>query len=242
MKQLLDVSHRGGKIRLRRLHDPELMNDTDISSCSASTVSHEVTLMSTQPAPITVEAPEAASDAAAHPTPTAVLVDTQAAIEKSSPAAGVTIQDVDSSPSHADLKTTASIPATNSTPIYDTPEAVQAMPPITNTGLASSDVVMSDSHGVAQKPQNDEPATSASISGKQPSQEKVNDDVVMTSPPSMVQKPQNDENMPPWLIPMIKYLHGVATDVAWQNLVTEFVEFEKGGPPTGVSLSLLREC
>jgi hypothetical protein len=64
----------------------------------------------------------------------------------------------------------------------------------------------------------------------------TSDDVVMSDPPSAAQKPQNDENLPAWLVPMIKYLRGVATDIAWQNLVTEFVEFEKGRPPTGVSL------
>ena len=73
------------------------------------------------------------------------------------------------------------------------------------------------------------------VSGEQPTQDKGNDDVLMGDLSPLVQKPQNDINLPPWLVPMIKYLHGVATDTAWQNLVTEFVKFEKGDPPTGVT-------
>ena len=46
--------------------------------------------------------------------------------------------------------------------------------------------------------------------------------------------PQNDVNLPTWLVVMIKYLCGVTKDVLWQNLVTEFVKFEKSGPPNGV--------
>jgi len=53
------------------------------------------------------------------------------------------------------------------------------------------------------------------------------------------QKPQNDKNLPPWLTVMIKYLRGVAEDTLWQNLVTEFVKFEKGGPPNGVCSFIL---
>jgi hypothetical protein len=49
------------------------------------------------------------------------------------------------------------------------------------------------------------------------------------------QKPQDDENLPPWLAAKIKYLREVADDTVWQNLVTDFVDFEKGGPPNGVS-------
>ena len=62
----------------------------------------------------------------------------------------------------------------------------------------------------------------------------ANDDMVMRDGPAKMKKPTNDENLPPWLLPMIKYLCGVAVDTAWQNLITEFVEFEKGSPPAGV--------
>ena len=47
--------------------------------------------------------------------------------------------------------------------------------------------------------------------------------------------PQNDNNLPLWLAQMIAYLRGVSEDVAWQDLVTAFVAFEKCGPPHGVS-------
>ena len=46
----------------------------------------------------------------------------------------------------------------------------------------------------------------------------------------------DDTNLPVYLIGMIGYLHGVAADRAWQDLVTCFVTFEKTGRPTnGVS-------
>jgi hypothetical protein len=48
-------------------------------------------------------------------------------------------------------------------------------------------------------------------------------------------KPRNDEDLPPWLTKMINYLRGVAPDTAWQDLVTEFIEFEQRGPQNGVS-------
>ena len=148
--------------------------------------------MTTKPAsaPTTVEAPVPASDAAAHPTPSNIVVD-PLTTEKSS------LTNVNSSPSH--IATMASISAINSAPTFNTPDVVQPVFPVTDVRPTSDNVVMSD-------------------------------------PPSAAQKPQNDKNLPAWLVPMIKYLCGVATDIAWQNLVTEFVEFEKGGPPTGVSL------
>jgi hypothetical protein len=106
----------------------------------------------------------------------------------------------------------------NPAPSYNALDAIIATPPITDIGLAS------------------EPTAPVPVDGKQPNQDKGDDDVVMSDSPSMVQKPQNDVNLPLWLAPMITYLHGVATDTAWQNLITEFIEFEKGDPPTGVSL------
>jgi len=214
MKWRLDGSHRGAKIRLRRLRDHGVTNHVDISSHSASTVSQEVTLTTTQPAPTTVEAPQAVSDAAAHPTPSTIPLDTQAPTEKPSPTVGV----IQSSPSHAD--STGSISAINpaSAISYAAPDAALATPP---TGLSS------------------EPTA---VGGEQLNQDlKGNDDVVMRDSPSLVQKPHNNVNLPPWLIPMIKYLCGVAMDTAWQNLVTEFVEFEKGDPPTRVSFFFLHK-
>jgi hypothetical protein len=69
--------------------------------------------------------------------------------------------------------------------------------------------------------------------------EKHDDDVVMGNPehPDVtVCLPQKDNNLPPWLAQPIKYLRGISDETAWQNLVTEFITFEKSGPPTGVSL------
>jgi hypothetical protein len=62
-----------------------------------------------------------------------------------------------------------------------------------------------------------------------------------TSPPHAPPKPQNDEDLPPWLGLMIGYLRGVTEDVAWQDLVTAFVDFEKRGPPNGVSSPIVDE-
>jgi len=52
-------------------------------------------------------------------------------------------------------------------------------------------------------------------------------------------KPWNYDDLPPWLTSMIVYLHGVAEDAAWQDLIIHFVEFEKSGPPNGVSFIVL---
>ena len=68
--------------------------------------------------------------------------------------------------------------------------------------------------------------------------ERSEKDVVMqdaTSIPLASPDPPNDNNLPPWLAQMIAYLRGVSDDVAWQDLVTAFVAFEKCGPPHGVS-------
>ena len=52
---------------------------------------------------------------------------------------------------------------------------------------------------------------------------------------------QNDKDLPAWLnrLGMIGYLRGVTEDMAWQNLVTHFVAFEKQQPPIGVSSPFL---
>ena len=63
-------------------------------------------------------------------------------------------------------------------------------------------------------------------------------DVVMQDATSHSSSPlgtQIDEDLPGWLAPMIGYLRGVSEEAAWQDLVTEFVGFEKCGPPPGVS-------
>ena len=59
--------------------------------------------------------------------------------------------------------------------------------------------------------------------------------MVMGDVAAPAQKPQDDENLPPWLAAKINYLRRVTDDPVWQNLVTDFVNFEKAGPPNGVS-------
>jgi hypothetical protein len=46
---------------------------------------------------------------------------------------------------------------------------------------------------------------------------------------------ENDNGLPTWLAPMISFLRRVSAERAWQELVTEFVQFEKSGPLVGVS-------
>lgn len=264
MNQQSEGSHREAKIRLRRWRIKGVTNHADIeSSLSASTISQEVTQTDTQPAPTTVEVPQATSDAAARPTPSTIPVETQTPpTEKSSPTVEQPNQDkgngdvvmsdlsgtAQPAPSTVEApqatSDAAACPTSPSTVLLDTqtpteksspnvviqfspshadptasmsdaaPHAVLATPPITEIGLAS------------------EPTA---VGGEQPNQDKGTDDAVMSDSSSLVQEPQNDVNLPPWLVPMIEYLRGVATDTAWQTLVTEFVKFEKGDPPTGVS-------
>ena len=68
--------------------------------------------------------------------------------------------------------------------------------------------------------------------------EKRDDDIVMGNPEpplSELYLPQNNNNLPAWLTQTIKYLRSVSEEISWQNLVTEFIAFEKSGPPQGVS-------
>lgn len=68
--------------------------------------------------------------------------------------------------------------------------------------------------------------------------EKRDGDIVMGNPEphlSELYLPQNDNNLPAWLTQTIKYLRSVSEEISWQNLVTEFIAFEKSGPPQGVS-------
>lgn len=61
--------------------------------------------------------------------------------------------------------------------------------------------------------------------------------VMQDVPSSALPSPdvQGEKDLPVWLARMMGYLRGVSEDAAWQNLVTEFVDFEKRGPPHGVS-------
>ena len=74
-----------------------------------------------------------------------------------------------------------------------------------------------------------------------PTQSPSKDDIDMRPATAGVAPSPNhkkDDNLPPWLALMIDYLRGVSEDAAWQDLVTEFVDFEKHYPPNGVSLSV----
>ena len=69
-----------------------------------------------------------------------------------------------------------------------------------------------------------------------PTQSPSND--VDMRPVALSLKPKDDDNLPLWLALMIDYLRGVSEDVAWPDLVTEFVDFKKHYPLNGVSLSI----
>jgi len=96
----------------------------------------------------------------------------------------------------------------------------------TNSAISPSDVLPGSSGDLS---------TGANASRETEHIEVRSNDVTMedSSPPP---KPHNDEDLPPWLAQMISYLRDVAEDTPWQDLVTGFVEFEKGRPPIGVSL------
>ena len=53
-------------------------------------------------------------------------------------------------------------------------------------------------------------------------------------PPLPSPRDVKNDDVPPWLVPMIGYLRGLTEDGAWQNLVTNFLAFERFQPPCGV--------
>ena len=68
--------------------------------------------------------------------------------------------------------------------------------------------------------------------------ESADTDVVMRDMPfhaSPSSGTQNDKDLPSWLIQMIVYLRGVSDAPAWHELVSGLIDFEKCGPPHGVS-------
>jgi hypothetical protein len=66
-----------------------------------------------------------------------------------------------------------------------------------------------------------------------PGEDVVMGDATSSNPPSP-DLPTDDE-APGWLLEMMEYLRGVVEDNAWHRLLTGFVDFEKRGPPNGVS-------
>jgi hypothetical protein len=71
-----------------------------------------------------------------------------------------------------------------------------------------------------------------------------NDDVAMTdgtgnNVEEALPTSEVNENLPEWLGTMIDYLRGISTEKSWQTLITEFVLFEKSGPPSGVCSEVL---
>jgi len=97
----------------------------------------------------------------------------------------------------------------------------------------------SDEHPPASPARSVTISTDPTLDGPKPQpNERSEKDVVMQDATSMTLAsldPPNDNNLPPWLAQMIAYLRGVSEDLAWQDLVTAFVAFEKRGPPHGVS-------
>ena len=87
----------------------------------------------------------------------------------------------------------------------------------------------------------DPPITQAVAADATPSNALPSNDVVMSHVGSgEAREPTlEDDNLPQWLTSMYNYLRGAAQDTAWQDLVTEFLNFEKRGPPNGVSFRCL---
>lgn len=129
--------------------------------------------------------------------------------------------------------------------VQDTPTSTKAnvnnleiLPDVLHVNPTSTNVSSSINIDVAQP----------SISSPQPDSEaSAQNDVAMRDgtsgdTPSNIPgngEAGNDEDLPGWLVPMMGYLRSVAEDTAWQDLVTEFVKFEKSKPPPGVSF---RSC
>lgn len=96
----------------------------------------------------------------------------------------------------------------------------------TNSAVSPSDILPGSS---------DDLSAGANASRETEHIEIRSNDVTMEDPPPPP-KSRNDKDLPAWLAQMISYLRDVVEDTPWQDLVTGFVEFEKGRPPIGVSL------
>jgi hypothetical protein len=142
-----------------------------------------------------------------------------------------------------DNMATSPLPDLPSPALVNATEIAQTTPSVTGAGgkglAITSMLAHPNSPETTEAPSNAHvdptaPSISSNISPES-TEERADDDVVMGDASLPPHRPQIDEDLPPWLASIIQYLRGVAEDVAWQDLVTAFVKFEKRGPPNGVS-------
>jgi len=138
----------------------------------------------------------------------------------------------------------------NPAPVANDPEVGQSAPSVIGGGN-TNDAVMEDATSSPSPPKletrNDEDLpndpevgqSAPSVIGGGNTNDVVMEDATSSSSPPKLET-RNDEDLPGWLAQMIVYLRGVSEEAAWQNLVTGFVDFEKCGPPAGVSSFFLR--
>jgi hypothetical protein len=112
---------------------------------------------------------------------------------------------------------------------------------ITSDGSAMDSAIDSTSAHTMSSPETADPPpiTLPGAADATPSNALLSNDVVMSdvgSGSSPQLKDLDDGILPQWFTPIFDYLRGVAQDTAWQELVTEFLIFEKSGPAIGVSL------
>jgi hypothetical protein len=147
---------------------------------------------------------------------------------------------------------TPSLTALPSPVSVDATEFAQTTPSVTGTGrkalmITTSALAPNSPETVKARSNAHADPTTPSISSSgislESTEEGADDDVIMrdvtstNSPHSHTPQNSNDEDLLPWLASIIGYLCGVAEDAAWKDLVMAVVEFEKCGPPIGVSSS-----
>lgn len=117
----------------------------------------------------------------------------------------------------------------NTTPsVADIPNK-QNLGSVERIGANFSDDNLNDKDDVAMKdgttPSQPAPSATVEADSNQPPS---------NTPPVDPQGEDIDKDLPTWLSRMIVYLREVAPDEPWQNLVSEFVQFEQSEPPNGV--------
>jgi hypothetical protein len=116
---------------------------------------------------------------------------------------------------------------------HTSPASPVAIAESLDTEVAMQDAASPTSGEVCTTKSHTSPASPVTIT------ESLDSDVAMQDTASPTSATQNDENLPTWLRQMMVYLRGVSEAPAWHDLVSGFVEFEKCGPPHGVSSCLL---
>lgn len=153
---------------------------------------------------------------------------------------GSSLDDINNSKTSCDLTTTNS--SSHPSSLFNN---IRSSPTDINNSKTPCDLTTTNSSSHASAPTNinnsDNPCDLSTSSTSTPFNiietpslaESVDTDVVMRDGTSSGAR--DDKNLPAWLTLMIVYLRRVSDTPAWHNLVSEFIDFEKCGPPHGVS-------